>query len=234
LGDDSFLSYTISQEDTVKKTLVICLALLVLVSISALAEDNSSKTITINGGSTTVFMGKATGVRKANKAACVGFYDNICGSGYQSGIGWTVSDGSPVNFEWSPASQITASKSGKTKKITVGLGYVEGTNSTLIDLVKDCKNVPCTTPDASPKKDVLCHGTVKNMPTFGSTGTTTVSFACHARLTKGKASWVLMQSPANSWLAWNESNSATAPLYSGENDSWVSRGTLSIGALTVQ
>jgi hypothetical protein len=228
------------MEDTrMKKSLVICMALLVLAGVAALAQDNSSRTITINGGSSTVYMGTLNGVHKAHGAACVGFYDNICGSGYTSNVGWTVSDGSPVNAEWSPSSQFTSLKSGTTKKITVGLGFVKGTNTTLVDLIKDCSTKteakPCTSPDAKPKSKVLCHGTVKNMPTFGSTGTTTVSFKCAAKLAKGKNYWVLMQSPANSWLGWNEASSATGNVDLGYNDVWTYFYTGEpLGALTVQ
>lgn len=222
-----------------RKTFVICLALLVLASITALAQDNSLRTITINGGSSTVYMGTAKGSQRAPATGCVGFYDNICGSGYDSSVGWTISDGSPVGAEWSPANQFTSLKTGTTKKITVGVGFVTGTNTTLVDLVKDCSTkseaVPCTNPDGKPKKDVLCSGTVKNMPTFGSTSTTTVSFKCAAKLTKGKNYWVLMQSPANSWLAWNYSNSALGNATLGYNDVWTYFDTNSgIGALTVQ
>jgi len=223
----------------VKKVSVVCLAVLVLAGVTALAQDNSSRTITINGGSSTVYMGTAKATQGAHGAACVGFYDNICGSGYQSSIGWTISDGSPVDAEWSPSNQFTSLKTGTTKKITLGVGFVTGTNTTLVELVTDCssngKAEPCTNPDGKPKKDVLCHGTIKNMPTFGSTGTTTVSIKCAASLTKGTNYWVLLQSPANSWLAWNYSNSATGNVTLGYNDVWTYFDTnSSIGALTVQ
>ena len=89
-------------------------------------------------------------------------------------------------------------------------------------------------PDGLPKSKQLCHGTVKNMPTFGTTGTTVVSFRCVAKLAKGKNYWVLMQSPANSWLAWNTSDAAMGLGYLGENDSWVNDGTQPMGALKVQ
>src|SRR5208337_2139581 len=189
-----------------KRILVIYLALLVVASLSASAQDSGSRTITINGGKTSVYMGTTEPPHDLNPEHCVGFHDNICGHGYVAKIGWTVSDGSPNNFEWSPANQFKSAKSGTTKKITVGLGYISGTNSTLIELVNDCKNKPCTNPDGLPKSQQLCHGTVKYMPTFATTETIVVSFNCVAKLTKGKNYWVLMQSSANSWLAWNTSD----------------------------
>jgi hypothetical protein len=217
-----------------KRILLICLALLVVASLSAAAQDSGSRTITINGGKTSVYMGTTEPPHDLNPEHCVGFHDNICGHGYVAKIGWTVSDGSPNNFEWSPANQFKSAKSGTTKKITVGLGYISGTNSTLIELVNDCKNKPCTNPDGLPKSQQLCHGTVKNMPTFGTTGTIVVSFKCVAKLTKGKNYWVLMQSSANSWLAWNTSDAELGLGFLGENDKWVNDGTQPMGALMIQ
>jgi len=217
-----------------KRILLIWLALLAIASLSARAQDSASRTITINGGQNSVYMGTTEPTHSMNRIHCVGFQDNICGHGYVAKIGWTVSDGSPVNFEWSPANQFKSGKSGTTKKITVGLGFIQGTNATLIELIEDCDNKPCTNPDGLPKSKQLCHGTVKNMPTFGTTGTTVVSFKCVAKLVKDKNYWVLMQSPANSWLAWNTSNVAMGLGYFGENDKWVKAGTQPMGALTVQ
>jgi hypothetical protein len=223
-----------TEETQMKRILLICLALLAIASLSARAQDSASRTITINGGQNSVYMGTTEPTHSMNRIHCVGFQDNICGHGYVAKIGWTVSDGSPVNFEWSPANQFKSGKSGTTKKITVGLGFIQGTNATLIELIEDCDNKPCTNPDGLPKSKQLCHGTVKNMPTFGTTGTTVVSFKCVAKLVKDKNYWVLMQSPANSWLAWNTSNVAMGLGYFGENDKWVKAGTQPMGALTVQ
>ncbi len=218
-----------------KNLLAVCVALLVFASLSAMAQDNASRTITINGGKTSVYMGTTAPPHRLNRTIhCLGFYDDICGHGYVAKNGWTVSDGSPVNFEWSPANQFKSVKSGTTKMITVGLGFIQGTNSTLIDLVEDCTNKPCTNPDGLPKSQQLCHGTVNNMPTFGSTGTVVVSFKCVAKLTKGKNYWVILQSPANSWLAWNVSDAAMGLGYFGENDKWVKAGTQPLAALTIQ
>jgi hypothetical protein len=223
-----------TEETQMKRILLICLALLAIASLSARAQDSASRTITINGGQNSVYMGTTEPTHSMNRIHCIGFQDNICGHGYVAKIGWTVSDGSPVNFEWSPANQFKSGKSGTTKKITVGLGFIQGTNATLIELIEDCENKPCTNPDGLPKSKQLCHGTVKNMPTFGTTGTTVVSFKCVAKLVKDKNYWVLMQSPANSWLAWNTSNVAMGLGYFGENDKWVKAGTQPMGALTVQ
>ena len=214
--------------------LVIGLALLFVASMTALAQD-SSRTITINGGRDTVYMGPLQPARAAHGASCVGFYDNICGSGYESTLGFTVCDGvGQCHGEWSPGNQFTSLKTGTTKKVTLGLGFVQGTNRTLALLTKDCSGAPCTDPDGNPKSKQLCHGTVKNMPFFASTSTITVSFKCKTKLRKGSKYWVVLQSPVHSWLAWNLSLAATGPVYFGKNDHLVNEGTRRIGALKVQ
>ncbi len=211
-----------------KTRILIGMALLMLISATALAADN---VITINGGRNTVAMRPTQPVsnHKIAQPASV-FYNNI-GSGYVSNDGWTISDGSPIGTEYTLANQIASLKTGTTKKLSMGIGYVEGTNSTIIILDKDCKNAPCGTID----KTNLCKGTAKNMPNFGSTGTTVVSIKCKAKLTKKKLYWVYPQSPANTWLAWNLSasglgglieytNDAPGPYYSGQP----------VGALEIQ
>jgi len=205
--------------------------LLFLASVTALAADRA---MTINGGRTTVVVNPPPqhNVKRASPATT--FYNNI-GSGYDCCSGYTVSDGTTVGGEYSPANQFISLASGTTKKISVGYGYVEGTNSGIVNLMKDCSNAPCGTPDGKPS---ICHGKVANMPTFGSTSTTVVSIKCKAKLKKGGAYWVLVQATpnTNSWLAWNENaTSATGYGDEGDNDSWNGAGSgWTTGALEVQ
>jgi len=200
---------------------LLCLAVLTLVGATALAEDNSKSTITINGGRNTVFMG-APSHQAAVKPCTKGkFYDNICGGSVTNSSGWTISDGSPINTEYTPANQIIALKTGTTKKIGVTVGFVTGTNGAIVVLDKDCKNIPCGTID----KTHLCKGTIKNLFSFGSQYTVE-TFKCAEALKKGKAYWVYVESDANSWLAWNQS-AATGGLIEGTNDVW---GSYSSGA----
>src|SRR5690349_7463202 len=112
------------DKKTAAMQLCLCLAALMLVSVTALAQDSKSSTITINGGRTTVLM-KApsqTVTHNPGKLPAGAFYNNI-GSGYQAGTGWTVSDGSPINTEYTPGNQFVSLKSGTTTKISVGVGY---------------------------------------------------------------------------------------------------------------
>jgi len=63
------------------------LAVLMLVAATALAEDNSKSTITINGGRQTVFMKAPQVVNHGVKPPCTSgkFYDNICNGSINSG-----------------------------------------------------------------------------------------------------------------------------------------------------
>jgi hypothetical protein len=222
----------------VNKRFAICSALLVLGSMTVLAQDSKSGIIHINGGGTTVAIRPSAQQPNAKsiEPAANPFYDNIGSSGYQQYVGYAVCDGiKSCGGEWTPANQITSLKTGTTKKISLGLGFVQGTNRSLVILTKDCNNMPCTNPDGAPKGKRLCEGTVKNMPIFSDTTTQVVSFACAAQLTKGKKYWVLIQPPAKSDLAWNFSNSALAGIVLGDNDSWGAyQSQQSTGALTIQ
>jgi len=207
------------------------LAVLMLVGVTALAQDSKS-TITINGGRTTVIM-KAPSQIVHNKItpAVNPFYDNIGTAGYQAGIGWTVSDGSPIGTEYTPGNQIVSLKSGTTKKISVGVGWVTGTNGGIVVLDKDCKGIPCGKID----KTNLCTGKIHKLYTFGQSSTATESIKCVAKLKKGKPYWVYVQSLSNSWLAWNLSNSALGGLIEGTNDVWGTPSSgQSVGALTIK
>ncbi len=195
--------------------ILLGLAVLTLVAATALAQDNSA--ITINGGRTTVIMKAPSQVHNQKIVPPAHpFYDNIGTSGYEEGEGYTVSDGSPIGTEYTPGVQVVSLKSGTTKKVSVGLGFVTGTNGAILVVDKDCKGVPCGKID----KTNLCKGKLKNLPTFGSTGTTVVSIKCAVPLKKGKPYWVYVESDANSWLAWNLALTATCGVIEGTNDVW--------------
>ena len=215
------------------KTLTICLALLAL-SVAAFAESAQSKgIITINGGKMTVAMRGSSQHNRGIKPPANPFYDNIGTTGYDSGSGWTISDGSPIDTEYTLAGQIASLKSGTTKSLSVGLGFVEGTNGAIIDMDKDCNNFPCGKPDGGKH---ICQANLSNLPSFGSTGTTVVTGKCKAKLTKGSMYWVYIQSLANSWLAWNiNATGAVGGQVEATNDVWGTyQSGASEGALTIK
>jgi len=212
---------------------LLCSAVLILVGVTALAQDSKSSTITINGGRTTVMMKAPSNVvsRPMGKQPAGAFYNNL-GTGYQAGTGWTVSDGSPIGTEYTPGNQFVSLKSGTTSKISVGVGFVTGSNNAArVTLDKDCSGVPCGTID----KTHMCRGKISNLPTFGSTSTIVKSFKCAVTLKKGKPYWVYVESLADSWLAWNLSASATGGLIEGTDDVWGTPASgQPVGALRVK
>jgi hypothetical protein len=222
----------------VNKKFAICSALLVLGSMTVLAQDSKPGIIHINGGATTVAIRPSAQQpnTKAIEPVAHPFYNNIGTGGYQQYVGYAVCAGfKNCGGEWTPANQFTSLKTGTTSKISLGLGFVQGTNRSLVILTKDCKNKPCTNPDGAPRGNRLCQGTVKNMPIFSDSNTQVVSFNCAAQLTKGQKYWVLIQPPAKSDLAWNFSNSAQGGIVLGHNDSWGTyQSRQSTGALTIQ
>jgi hypothetical protein len=197
---------------------LLCLAVLTLVGVTAMAEDNSKSTITINGGKNTVFMGAPSHQAPVKPCTTGLFYDNICGGTINIGTGWTISSGSPIGTEYTPANQIIALQSGTTKQVGVTVGFVTGTNGAIVVLDKDCNNHPCG------YKSHLCRGKISNLFTFGN-AYTVETINCKASLTKGTAYWVYVQSDDNSWLAWDLS-AATGGLMEGTDDKW---GTYSSG-----
>jgi hypothetical protein len=225
-------------EPTVNKKFAICSALLVLSSIAVVAQDSKSGIIHINGGATTVAIRPSAQQPNAKgiEPPANPFYDNIGTSGYQQYVGYAVCDGiSSCGAEWTPANQITSLKTGTTKKISLGLGFVKGTNRSLVILTRDCKNKPCVNPDGAPQANRLCQGTVKNMPIFSDSNTQVVSFNCAAQLTKGNKYWVLIVAPPDADLAWNFSVSARAGIVLGDNDRWGTyQSQQPVGALTIQ
>jgi hypothetical protein len=197
-----------------------------LTSVAAVAQDRPSTIITINGGKTVVNM-KATSTAASGRIepAVNPFYDNI-GYMYLPDMGWTLSN----DLQQFVGDQFVSLKSGTTKKIGVGLGYLDGTDSAYITLDKDCNGVPCGTID----KTKLCRGTVSGTPTFGSARTAVTSFRCKAKLQKGKPYWVYIESFDNSDLVWNYSNGYSGWVIGGIDGVWQSPANgQPLGALRV-
>jgi len=220
------------MKGTILARTLLGLAVLMLIGATAMAQDSRTNTITINGGRTTVMMKAPSNLvtHKMGKQPTSTFYNNL-GSGYQAGVGWTISDGSPINTEYTPGNQIVSLKTGTTKSISVGVGFVTGANGGKVTLDRDCKGVPCGTID----KTHLCRGQIHNLYTFGQSSTSVESFKCVAKLKKGKPYWVYVESLDNSWLAWNLSTSALGGLIEGTDDVWgTPSSNANVGALRIK
>jgi hypothetical protein len=221
----------------VKKLLtraVLCVAVLSLASVTLLAQQATLPGVTtINGGRNTVALKSSKpSTRIHREPTSTAFYSNIQSgsSPYNCDSGYTVSDGSPINTEYSPASEFTSKQTGTTSSIHVAIGFVEGTNGATVILDKNCAGVPCGTID----KTNLCKGTVSNLPTFGQSCTQVEKLKCVANLIKGHKYWVYVQSPANTWDAWNLANTAQGGVDESTNDGTWSMGSGSLGAFAVR
>jgi hypothetical protein len=238
MSEFNYLDQFQNGETRVNKKFAICSALLALGSMTVLAQDSNPGIIHINGGATTVAIRPSAQQPNAKAIEPVAhpFYNNIGTGGYQQYVGYAVCDGfKSCGGEWTPANQFTSLKTGTTRKISLGLGFVQGTNRSLVILTRDCKNKPCTNPDGAPQANRLCQGTVRNMPIFSDSNTQVVSFNCAAQLTKGKKYWVLILAPPDADLAWNFSLSAMGGIVLGDNDKWGAyQNPQSTGALTIQ
>jgi hypothetical protein len=226
-----FCSSTYIQKNrrrTMKRVL-LCAALLALVSVTLVAQTVPGA-IPINGGRDTVALHSQQSTKPWNAPGGTPFYSNLT-SAYQCGIGQTLSDGSPVNTEFTQGGGFISAKTGTTKSITVAIGFVTGTNAAIMTLVKDCNGVPCRSPDGGTE---LCSGFIKNLPAFGTSCTVTTTFHCKANLKQGKSYWLNAQTLANSWDAWNWNGAgATGSSLSQDDGAWsTNAGTQ--GAFSVQ
>jgi len=214
---------------------VFCVAVLVFASVTLLAQNPPGGIITINGGKTTVALSSnhKAPTRLTHEPWHGGFYSNFGSSSspYICNVGYTVSDGSPINTEYTPASQFVSNKTGSTSSILIAVGFVTGTNGARVSLDKDCNGVPCGTVD----KTHLCAGNISKLPTFGQSCNRAERFKCVAKLTKGQPYWVYVEAPDNSWDAWNLADTATGTTGESTNDgTWATGSGGSLGAFSVK
>ena len=123
-------------ESTVNKTFATCSALLVLGSMTVLAQDSKSGIIHINGGATTVAIGHspATECEGIEPAAILFMTTSVPVVISNMLVMLFATASAACGGEWTPANQITSLKTGTTKKISLGLGFVHGTNRSLVIL----------------------------------------------------------------------------------------------------
>jgi len=212
------------------KKVLLCTALLALATVTLVAQTTPG-VITINGGKDTVALHSQQSTTTWKAPAGKPFYTNLT-SAYNCNTGMTLSDGSPVNTEYTQGNTFKSTKTGTTKSITVAIGFVTGTNAAVVSLSKDCAGVPCGGVNGG---NDLCRGLIKNLPTFGSNCTQTTTFKCLARLTKGKSYWVYAATENNSWDAWNwNSIGAVGTVLSTNDGAWGASSGGTQGAYSVQ
>lgn len=210
------------------RTVLLSTAAMALTATAALASPTNS--ILSNGVAMTSgsrVQGTAAHHVYSPKGSTV-IFDSI-GTGYYCCEGYTVSAASSVigNQYW-PANQITPTSGGKVTSLVVGVGYVEGDNGAELAIYKDAHGIP---------GKLLWSADVSGLPSFGSTSTVTASAAVTGvRLRANKPIWVAIQTDANSaqtWDAWNISNTTSAPIAENSGSGWTNEGSGTAGAMTV-
>lgn len=210
------------------RTVFLSTAALALAATAALAAPTSL--MLSNGAAvTTVTRGQDTGVFYHAHVPGTVIFDSIGAGGYNCCSGWTISGpSSQIGEQIWTAIQVTPTVSGKLKKVVAGVGYVNGSNAAELAIYKDASGVPGT---------MLWSGDVSNLPVFGSTGTTTVQAkVTGVKIRANKPFWVAVQTDANSsntWDAWNESNTTSAPLAQNTGSGWTNFGSNPAGAVTL-
>jgi hypothetical protein len=130
-----------------------------------------------------------------------GILDNFA-SKYKDGLyfcceGGTITGPSFVGgYSYEQAVPFTPTATKSVTTITIGLGYVSGTNSATVALYSDNGGVPGTE---------LASGTASSMPDFGSCCTTAKVKISSTSVTKGTQYWVVVSATGNTWTAWNYS-----------------------------
>jgi len=221
----------------VKKPLakvLLGLAVLTLVGVTALALGSKDGFITINGGRMTVAMrGPSkffTPAVRSPKLKTV--YSNL-GTGstvYNCCSGWTISGaGSIIGSDNWIGEAFTPAADATVVQIDLGVGYVTGSNSVEVAIASDNKGLPGR---------FLDTWNLANLPTFG-TCCTLITVRDGDEGIKVKANtqyWVVVKTGAKSadtWDAWNLDNSATGPLANNVGSGWKNQGTNQQGAFDV-
>ena len=130
-----------------------------------------------------------------------GVFDNLA-TKYTDGLYFCCQGGTITGpdfiggYSYEQAIPFTPKKSRSVTSITIGLGYVSGTNSAVVSLAADSNGLPGTT---------LASGGVSSMPDFGTCCTTTTVTISSTMLTKGTQYWIVVSATGNTWTAWNYS-----------------------------
>ena len=191
---------------TAVRSFVPCLALLLIVSLPALAASKDGIVTTKDGRQTIAAKpGPYTVPLQTDPASgLVKIYSNA--SKYPLGVywccaGWTISgSGSSNGTQYADAMPFTPSANATVKEIGVAVGYVSGTNEVTVSLNADSSGLP-----GSP----LGSFTVSNLPIFGSCCSAEVESTSGISITKGKQYWVVVQTTtpdSDTWAAWNDND----------------------------
>ncbi len=161
-------------------------------------------------------------------------YSNL-GTGtsvYNCCTGWTVSGSGYIGTSFIAANEFQVTTSGSVTEIDIAVGLVVGPDSFYVDIASDNSGKPGS---------VLASFTnlTSNGNNFGTCCTlTSITGISGLNLTAGTNYWLVVgpsSTTAQTWEAWNYSNSATGnDDYSTDGgQTWVQQGTQSQGAFQI-
>ncbi|HXM23283.1 MAG TPA: hypothetical protein VN948_18645 [Terriglobales bacterium] len=215
---------------------VLCLAVLTLVGVTALGLGSKDGYITINGGKMTVAMSGPSKFVTPSIPHAPGLntiYSNL-GTGstvYNCCVGWTISSKASLvgSVNW-VANAFTPTADATATQLQVGVGFVTGTNETTISINPDNGGVP--------SKAFLKQWYPTNLPTFGTCCTLeTGNDSAGIPLKAGTQYWVVVRTckaSADTWNAWNlDTSGATGPLANNTGTGWKNQGTNQQGSFGV-
>jgi hypothetical protein len=184
---------------------VLCLAVLALASVTALAADKSGISTSKDGRQT--YSAKVSGYIPGMlpDAGLKVIYNNI--STYPLGrywccSGWTISaSGSIIGAQFADAMPFTPTSNAHVTKIVVGVGYVTGTNGVTVSLNDDNNGLP---------GDPIASFDLSNLPTFGTCCVLEIqNYSPGTAVTKGTQYWIVVTTGPNTpdtWDAWNQND----------------------------
>lgn len=203
------------------RNVALCLAVLVLASMTVLAATKD--------GYTTAKSGRQTIATKAHPVvpsdwadSGTSFIFNNIGSAYPLGRywcceGWTISGpDSVIGAQYADAMPFTPAADATVTKIVVAVGYVTGTNGVSVSLNADSNGLPGAT---------LAGFNLSNLPIFGSCCTYEVQ-GTSVPVTKGTQYWVVVGTgplTTDTWDAWNDNDTnetETQPFAFYSNGVW--------------
>ena len=190
----------------VTRSSVLCLAILLIVSMSALAASKDNVSTSKNGRQTMASKPamQAQQLPKDPFSGLTILYNNS--SSYPLGkywccTGYTITgSGSIVGEQFADGMPFTPSVNATVTHIGVAVGWVTGTNEVTVTLNADNGGLPGS---------VLGTFNISSLPSFGSCCSVEVESLSGVPVNAGTQYWVVVQSttPTNdTWAAWNDND----------------------------
>lgn len=200
-----------------------CLAILLIVSLTALAASKGAISTSKDGRQTIASKpASRTAPSQHFPSGLTMLYNNA--SNYPLGVYWCCSgytisgSSSAIGATYADAMPFTPSVNATVTHIGVSVGYVSGDNEVTVSLNSDSDGLPGSS---------LGSFTASNLPIFGDCCQAVVESVAGIPVTAGTQYWIVVQTTTPSsttWAAWNENdtNQTLQPFAFYENGSWLS------------